>query len=467
MTVTNQTGVVRLQGEHFFQEMLRNDFKNVITETLRDPNTLLGKLMSASKTQHYGKVREWRTHKGRSTGNGATGMDGKLPDPGAQVYGKYFASFRSLRARILVDQLLSNVSRSQVAAWAESIGSEMTRLVDDNKYLMNRMLHGDGSGIVAEFGTNVAGNQWNLAMTPPAELTIEGSTYMPNYDPSMWLREGKSYVAITPDADPDLDEVSCVFSLTSIDSASTVTVSVAYGSINAGDLIVEVGSTDDDLTGETIAAGTGSGRRLRDTAYRREIMGIAGLASDADVPRAYSFEDEGMASTTGFQGIASATNPYNQGIVDDLASGSRPVTSMLLHRSIAQYHKKNLIKPDQALCSYEMANAIYQMLVSERIFVQNSQASPAFNGEIDNMNLRWGSLNFTPDKDCLPHRIYMWASKCVEWLAVREWEWMDKDGSIFSRLPDFEKYQATMVWDGNILTKLRREFMVITNLEEA
>jgi hypothetical protein len=338
----------------------------------------------------------------------------------------------------------------------------MSRMTGDAIRSMNRMIHGDGSGRIGQLHastplSNGSGTNDRATLTPITGT--EGSGYMPSAELNRFFVPGRRYAVLDSSASYAVLGVvycSAVVGVTQVDFTSdealTLPVNLGTNAVlsaaaGAGDVFVEVSRT-----------GTTS---HEDTGYKREIMGLGGFSSDADLAHSY-YELSDGTDTTHFQGTPSANGEWNQGIVLDNGSAGRPLTHELLNDAFMTYHKKNLKYPSAMLTNYEVAKAWYALIADQRQFHQATAASPSYDGAI--RELTWDGVRVMKDRDADAHRITFWRDESLGRTMARDWGWMDMDGSMLDRVADKEKYQATLIWDGNIWTELRREAMVLTNL---
>ena len=78
--------------------------------------------------------------------------------------------------------------------------------------------------------------------------------------------------------------------------------------------------------------------------------------------------------------------------------------------------------------------------------------------------LEYNGQPLIPDKDCQDNHMYFLDTNVLSFQKKGDWDWMDMDGAIWSRVADKEAYEATIVLESNLVTTARNRSAVMTAL---
>lgn len=448
MPITDNNGVVfgDTAASSYYTNILQDYFLPAMADAVIYPNTLLKRLPRTTRNVE-GKLIRFPAHYDDANGAVAIGAGGLLPDPDTEKFASYAFGIRHIYVRMKFDGVTADAARSNKASWLQVIIYEAKAKVKVMNRQRQRMYHNDGSGRLAEVAAGSAGlgAQYATATTYTARINqgIESpSTCTTN--PCSFLKVGMLVAFVTTTGAAGNGTLQAIGVIGTIPSTSTFTLSavtqVGGAVAAAGDVIV--------TASQRVATAL-----LRDTGHQNEPMGMAGIFSDAD-------PNDGTA--VGFQGISSnsATNAWLRANVIGNSGTARPVTSALLDYAYTTTIEIGDTTPSAIWGSFGMVRACAASLLNDRRFIGTKR----FDGGYEAI-----TYNDTPilaDRDCYKNRLYMADESDFEMNVLADPQWMDKDGSIYSRLPEVDAYQAAMYMRENLSSQMRKKQTLLVDLIE-
>jgi hypothetical protein len=383
-------------------------------EQLRDKNPAL-QLIEASSANitRNGKEVIFDTHIGRNQGIGARGVREKLPVAGAQKYKQAHLYLTNLYGSIEVDGQLFEQAVEDYQAFINVVDNEINGLKKDLANDLNRQVYGDGSGKLAVV-TAKAGQ----TVTVDTDHFLQVGMTIDIADPVTGVKQqtgAASSLEIT-----DINETTNV-----------ITLSGTLGNdISAGDILVRssngVNSFGKEWTG--LAA----------------IVKASGTLHDID-PATYPV----WKSTE----VALGTPGVSTGTLTELA---------LIN--LVQKVDKQGGDVDVMLASPGVFNAYWDLLQGLRQFTNGATlegGQRAFSFDAVGKPIK-----FVSDYAAPPNTLYALSSKEIVVNRKRDWSWMDRDGSMWSRVADTDAYEARYFQYSQLGTYRRNAHAVMSNITE-
>ena len=391
--------------------VLKTNYQGPLREQLNNANILLKRVRKNSKN-YVGKEAHVPLHKGRNAGVGARAEGAALPTAGYQGYEKAIFTPKYIYGQILLNGPTIAAMKSDKGSFIRAMRSETKGLLVDMKANLNRQVWRDGSAILTRCGTTSAA----------ALIVVESTKY---------ISVGQ-VVAVLQIADGATDAGTVNGTVTAVNSATTFTISSADPATlttSDADCVVEVGSR--------LAAAWG-------TAH--EIFGIHAIVSKYDP----GVDEAGAAHTyltDDFGGIARATNVWWQANQVD-AGTAAPLTLLLMQEAWDKCDFEAAINPGLIATDHFQKRMYGDLLTADKRY-------PA-GGEITlDGGYRALEFNGTPliaDRDANPiynpgavlDRMYFIDMDALEWQLLEDFQWMDEDGAVLSRVSGYDQYEATM-----------------------
>jgi hypothetical protein len=71
------------------------------------------------------------------------------------------------------------------------------------------------------------------------------------------------------------------------------------------------------------------------------------------------------------------------------------------------------------------------------------------------------------EKDCPTNDAFLLTTKRLQWYMMSDWEFMEEDGALFSRVPNTDAYEATLFCYSELATDGRNAHARVTDLTPA
>lgn len=420
----------------FYDSILNDLFLPTMADTVIYPNALLKRLPRDS-TRVEGKNVVFPIHTDDSTGVTALGADGLLPAAGTESYERYSFPIKHIYVRMKFDGITMDASRSQMASWLKVVESEAKGKANALARQRQRMYHNDGSGRLCEILSPTGALFTNTTYTARINQGIESPSTCSSA-PTKFLKVGQPIAVMTA-----AGAIKGIASVASIDSTSTFTVANATNdgatNVAAGDWVTTVaalGATTDFTA-------------TKDTGYKNEPMGLAGIISDAD------------PATGSFQGIDSdaAANSWHRANILSNSGVLRPLTLRLMDEAWTRSIEIGDAVPTVLWGDFAMVRAYADLLIADRRFI----GTQTFDGGYD--AVPYNGVPFLADRDMWANRIYMPDETDLRVHIMADPQWMDYDGSIYHRLSDKDAYQATMYCREELGTDTRDRHTALVDLD--
>lgn len=459
----------------YYDNLLTNYFLQLLPDARNNSTVLLSMIDKRPHQAVSGKYIVFPVRFGRSTGLNNVGYGGLIPDPGFQPSLTYSTITRKGMARIALDGDTIRHGKTNGGAYAEALQIEMEGIVDDIMIDRARQIHNDGSGRVAEVAVAGAGT---TSLTLRINSDIEGAsttraagTLDKYIEPGMRLAKFPANGGAQTLWSATAGEYVIIVTSVNV-SGSTVTIT-ANDSVTGSAVTFSAASA----VGEWIvrcSAASASPVAIKDSAYRREMMGIGGVFSDVGTKNgmigsgSQQSAAESDTDTNGyhFQGVvATAGQPGNQAfnravVLDNGGAGNRPLTEELMQQAMSDAEEINNANIELILSSFPTYNSYVKLLTPDKRYnntleLQGGHKTLTFNG-----------VGWVKDRFCYQNRVYFLALDQFHILETAPMQpLVGGDVTTWERLPDLDKYWRGWTWEDNMIVEVRnRTGAVLTEL---
>ena len=386
-------------------------------EQLRDKNPALEFIeASAQNITRNGKEVIFDTHIGRNQGIGARGVREKLPIAGAQKYKQAHLYLKNLYGAIEVDGQLFEQAADDYNAFINVVDMEIKGLKRDLAKDLNRQIYGDGSGKLA------------VIAAQPSSTTL-------TVDATDWLEEGMVVDVVDP--------------VTGVKQQSGAASSIEIVSINETTKVVTVtgtlGTFNTNISAGDIIVRSSNGVN----SFGKELTGLGAI----------------VKATGELHEIDPATTPVWAATEVALGSVGTPGTLTELNLiNLVQSVDKKGGDVDVFLASPGVYNAYWNLLQGFRQFTNGAGLTGgqrSFTFEALGKPIR-----FVSDYAAPKGTLYALSSKELVINRKKDWSWMDRDGSMWSRVADTDAYEARIYQYSEIGTYRRNAHAVLSNIAE-
>ena len=384
---------------------------------LRDKTPALDFIQSsASNITRNGKEVVFDTHIGRNQGIGARNVREKLPTAGAQKYKQAHLYLKNLYGAIEVDGQLFEQAADDYNAFINVVDMEIKGLKRDLSKDLNRQIYGDGSGKLA------------VVTAQPSSTTL-------TVDSTDWLEEGMVIDVVDPS--------------TGVKQQSGAASSIEIVSINETTKVVTVtgtlGTFNTNISANDIIVRSSNGVN----SFGKELTGLGAI----------------VKATGELHEIDPATTPVWAATEVALGSVGTPGTLTELNLiNLVQSVDKKGGDVDVFLASPGVYNAYWNLLQGFRQFTNGAGLTGgqrSFTFEALGKPIR-----FVSDYAAPKGTLYALSSKELVINRKKDWSWMDRDGSMWSRVADTDAYEARIYQYSEIGTYRRNAHAKLSNIAE-
>jgi hypothetical protein len=388
-------------------------------EQLRDKNPAL-QLIEASSANitRNGKEVIFDTHIGRNQGIGARGVREKLPVAGAQKYKQAHLYLTNLYGSIEVDGQLFEQAVEDYQAFINVVDNEINGLKKDLANDLNRQVYGDGSGKLA------------VVTAQPSATTL-------TVDTDHFLQVGMTFDVVDPvtgvkqqsGAASSL-EITAINETTNVITVGGGALGTFTTNINVGDLLVRSSNGVNSFGKEWTGLGA--------------IVKASGTLHDID-PATYPVW-KATEVALGVPGTSTGT-----------------LTELALINLVQKVDKQGG-DVDVMLASPGVFNAYWDLLQGLRQFTNGATLEGGMRAF--SFDAVGKPIKFVSDYAAPPNTLYALSSKEIVVNRKRDWSWMDRDGSMWSRVADTDAYEARYFQYSQLGTYRRNAHAVMSNITE-
>jgi hypothetical protein len=384
-------------------------------EQLRDKNPALEFIEASSQnlTQN-GKEAIFDTHIGRNHGIGARGVREKLPVAGAQKYKQAHLYLKNLYGAIEVDGQLFEQAADNYNAFINVVDNEMKGLKKDLSRDLNRQIYGDGTG--------------TLGVVKTTDSSADTSV---DFVDAHWIEPGMvvDLLAGTDLVDGTPTVLYAGIIVESVNETTDVVIFNTAVAVTAGDIIVRGSNTTNS--------------------FNKELTGLAKI----------------VASGNSLHDINGATEQAWNSTVETLGTVGTPGTlTELALINLVQKVDKQGGDVDVFLASPGVYNAYWNLLQGFRQFTNGAGLT---GGQRSFTFEALGKpIKFVSDYAAPKGTLYALTSNELVINRKRDWAFMDRDGSMWSRVADTDAYEARIFQYSEIGTYRRNAHAKLSNIAE-
>lgn len=392
-----------------FDEALRIDYLPVVREQLEN-STYLMKKLRRNERDVVGKQWQLVAHYQRNSGVGA-GTETGLPTAGQQAYLNPYGVVKYNRGRIQVSGPVMEASKNDKGAIIRALESEIKGVTRDLEKEVNYQLHNDGTAVRALVNGD-PGTGTTLTVDTPGTNYLHDGMIIDVVDASTGALE-----------DEDV-------TISTVDSTTVATVSAALdANIEDNSKVTRANATD------------GAG-----TSY--EMMGIKGIVDDGT----YVDTLHNLArSSYAWWKCSTHSN-------DDNSGTNRDLTLDLIQDSITAV-EKNGGKTNLILSDHDVRDTYAALVIQDKRFVNTLDLDGGFKA------LEYNGIPWMADVDCLPNTVYFIDTEHLEIVQMSSWNWMDRDGSVLSRVAGSDAYEAVLFWYADLATDRPRAHSFLRDVQ--
>ena len=421
-----------------YDEVLKTFYLPAIQEQLNN-DTFLSSILDTNEKDISGKNATIECHYGRSTGTGARADGGALPTADYQKFKTATVPCKYQYGRVAFSGPTIAATRDEKGSYAKVVDTEIRGIVDDLKQEVNRQLWGAGYGVLARWRTTVGATTTMTVQKLYRANTAGGDGFGSTFG-AKYLEENNALVDVLVETSGSTVTVATVGTTdlavsAIVESSGYDTITLTNASITeaAGTFYVRPGN----MVTVTAASSTAGAGRL-------EMMGLRGIVTNEDIDEIvfYDGTDRGMASLNDpLQGLAVGTYAWWKANVDSYSTrygGQRALTFNLMQKMFDKVEKKAGVGygPDVILTTRAIRREYLDLCQADRRSVNTMSLDGGWEA------LDYNGIPLMVDNDAIDGEMYFLTTKDLQIYRMSDYDWMQKDGAILSRISGYDAYEA-------------------------
>lgn len=416
-----------------YSEVLKTYYLPGIQDYLNH-DTILSDIIEVNEKDVSGKNATIENHYGRSTGTGARGDGSALPTANYQRYKTSTVPMKYLYGRVEFTGPTIKATRDEKGSYAKVIDAEVKGIVNDLKKEANRMHWGCGYGVLARWQ---AGTSTTITLQKKYRGCAAGGDSFGSGFGAKYLDKRTDTVCVT------------VASLSgsgtfSVGATDLVVTAMTKGSVSDSVTMTDPGTP---IAGSWFVRPASLGAYAASGAHRLEPMGLRGLVSDNDLDEIAINDGSNTAggvTNDPLQGLDVSTYPWFKSIVNTHDSGryagQRALTLTLMQTmfdNVEEVAGKDY-GPNLILTTRAVRREYLELCQADRRAVNTMKLDGGWSA------LDYNGVPLTVDNDAIDGEIYFLTTKDIQMFRMSDYNWMDSDGAILSRVTGYDVYEAVL-----------------------
>lgn len=353
----------------------------------------------------------------RNTGIGARAEYGTLPVAGNQGYAEERVTLKYNYGRIELSGPAIRSTQTDRGSFVRAVQSETQGVTRDLRNDINRQLYGNGTGAIAVLAAAASGN--TATMTTPTATQLRQVTV------GMRIDIGTAANPTATATNRTITSVNTTAGTFVFDGAAVV--------ITVGDFVTRVGS-----------GGTG--------AAQKEITGL--LAQ--------------VANTGILWNIDPSVVPDWKSYVDDPGGANRAVAEDMFIKAQQEVGIQSAEEINLWISDAGVHRNVAKLLTSLKRFPVPVELHGGYTGldmsSVSQADDGSSTVVMRYEKDCPGNTAFGLCTRRFQFYRMSDWEFMEEDGAVLSRVPNTDAYEATLFMYGELATDARNAHAKIGTL---
>lgn len=449
-----------------YDEVLKTFYLPAIQEQLNH-DTILSDLIDVNEKDISGKDATIECHYGRTKAIGARPDVGVLPTADRQKFKTCKVPMKYNYARVAFTGPTIAATRDEKGSYARVVNTEIEGVVRDLQKDINRQLWGCGYSVCGRWlatssGTTVYDMQklytGNAVGGDGFGSTFGGKYFEENGGGTavvMTTAGGNTFTVVTANVSSISIAVSAVdASATSHDSVTMTNPNITEAT---GTYYARYGAVPSSWTSATTSG-----------AMRYEMMGLRGIVTDTDLDQIALFSTSsnvGFTANDPLQGLATSTYSFWKSHVMTHASGryagQRALTLDMMQQMFDKVERSagKDIGPNLIITTQAIRRKYLDLMQTDRRNVNTM----SLDGGWEALSYNGVPLVVDPH-DAIDGEIYFLTTADLQMYRMSDYEWMQKDGSVLSRISNYDAYEAVLFRYSELGTTARNTHGVICDL---
>lgn len=421
-----------------YDEVLKTFYLPAIQEQLNN-ETILTSVIDTNEEDVSGKDATIECHYGRSKGTGSRKDGGALPEADYQKFKTCTVPMKYHYGRITFSGPTLAATRDDRGAYARVMDAEIRGIVMDLKREINRQMWGAGYGMLAKWSS---GSSTSIVVEKRYRGATNGDGFGGTFG-GKYFEENGGAVMVTPGS-----------------AAASAFVTLTVGGSDLAVTAVTEGTVTDTLTMDDPGSPAAGSYFVRPAnlvavnassaagAARVEMMGLRGIVTDTDLDEIslYDGSNTGLSVNDPLQGLAVDTYTWFRANVDKHSSGTRYGGQRALSLELVDkmFHKVERKAgkgrgPKLILTTQALEREYAKLVRAERRYVNTM----AMDGGWEALDHHGVPLT-TDEYDAIDGEMYFLTPEDLQIYRMSDYDWMQKDGAILSRISGYDAYEAVL-----------------------
>ena len=395
---------------------LKEDYQPAIREQLNQEIMMLNQIESNSRDVE-GRRAVLSIHTARNNGVGARAEAGTLPTAGNQAYKEERVTLKYNYGRIQITGPVIRAMKSDSGSFVRAIESEVNGVVTDLKRDVNRQIFNDSNGTIAQCAS---------VSSADVTLTTPSATQLRQLEVGSKVDIG---TVTSPTDHANGSEITAVNTSTGVITLSPA----ASAGVGTSDYVFRHG-----------AKSTSSGATYELTGLQAIVAASGALFN--------------LNPATAGEGMWKSTVNSNSGT-------NRAATDNLFETVIDDIFLESGQAPDFIVTTPAVRRNYASQLKAQKRFTDTTTLKGGFSAlTVDAGNV---SLPLAVDRDCPSNSAFLLKTDNITQHQASDWEFMDEDGSVLSRVSATDAYEAVLFKYHELTTDRRNVHGRISDLTES
>lgn len=383
--------------KEFYLPALRNQLNN---------DTPMLNIVEPKKVDIEGRRAILSLRVGRNSGHGARKDGGTLPTAGNQQYAEERVPLRYNYGRIEVSGPTIKAMKSDKGSFVRAVDSEVKGITEDLKRDINRQLWGTSNGVIATCG----------AAGPSTTITLAASTT------AVQMRQ--FYVGMKVD-------VATVAQAAAGSGGKAHNATITAVSVSGKTITIDASVTTAG-TDFVFVAGNGGA-----TTDQRELTGLQTIVSN----------------TGAVFNVDPATQPLWASTVVANSGTPRAVSEVLMAQTVHEIQIASGEWPTHIITSHSVHRAYANLLMGSKRYPGTTELKGGYSAVP--FAAAGPELPVIFDRDAPDNEMHIINANHLNLGRGSDWEWMDEDGAVLSRVSGKDAYEATLFLYAEQFTDMR------------
>ena len=428
--------------------------------------SILSDIIEVNEKDVSGSEAEIENHYGRSAGTGSRGDAAALPAAKYQKFKTSKVYMKHHYGRVDFTGPSIAATKNSRGAYAKVIDTEIKGIVEDLKKETNRQMWGCGWSMLGR-----------IAATTDSAIVLQkkytgnangangfgstfGGKYLDKRTDGNVIIESTAVGNGSANNSGDYTLQSTDIAVTALTKGTSGTDTLANtdpGTVDINDWIHRPSAL---LAYASMSATTGI--------HRKEMMGLRGIVTDEDLDNIV-WKDAtntytGLLTNDTLQGLAVGSYSWFKAIVDTHSSG--------------RYAGQRALTLDNMQLMFDMVEEVAGKDYGPNLIITTRALRREYLSlvQADNLNVNtmeldggWSALDYNGvplvvDNDAIDGEVYFLTTKDLQMFRSSDYEWMQKDGSVLSKVSGYDMYEAVLFRYAELGTLNRQTSGVLCDL---